>query len=277
MVKTPDGAFDGSVISIPPALFPGVINALHIRLEHPSKTQLTDLVSRYFYVPGWRTIIEDVCDSCHQCATVRKLPKVLLDDTSSTPPGLASNFAVDIIERCQQKILIIRENLSQYTRGAIIQDQRMETLRDAILPLVIDLLPDNGTNIRVDGATSFQALKTESEKPDSVFHKLGITITIGRILNKNKNPTAENANKEILKEILRHTNKKGPITPTELTLVLKNINSRIRYNGLSSKEILFRRNVFTNEPIQVKDEDIQRQQISHRKQSSEASQKSKSR
>ena len=206
MVKTPEGSFEGSVISVPPSLFPGVINALHIRLEHPSKAQLTSLVSRYFYTPGWKSIVEEVCNNCHQCAAVRKLPKILLDDTSTTPSGIASNFAVDIIERQLQKIFIIRESLSQYTRGLKIPDQKMETLRDAIFSLIVDLLPDTGAVIRTDAATGFQALKAEAENPSSLFSKLGIKITIGRILNKNKNPTAENANKEILKEILRHIN-----------------------------------------------------------------------
>ena len=277
MIKTPEGSFEGSVISVPPSLFPGVINALHLRLEHPSKAQLTSLVSRYFYAPGWRAMIDEVSNNCHQCSAVRQLPKVLLDDTSATPSGLASNFAVDIIERHQQKILIIRECLSQYTRGLIIPDQKMETLRDAIFSLIIDILPDNGTEIRTDAATGFQKLRSDAETPSSMFHKLGIKIIIGRILNKNKNPTAENANKEILKEILRHTNRNGPISPTELALVLKNVNSRIRYNNLSSKEILFRRNMLTNEPLPIADETLKSQQASNRERSSIKSQKSKKR
>ena len=165
MIKTPEGSFEGSVISVPPSLFPGVINALHLRLEHPSKAQLTSLVSRYFYAPGWRAMIDEVSNNCHQCAAVRQLPKVLLDDTSATPSGLASNFAVDIIERHQQKILIITECLSQYTRGLIIPDHKMETLRDAIFSLIIDILPDNGTEIRTNAATGFQKLRLDAETP----------------------------------------------------------------------------------------------------------------
>ena len=60
-------------------------------------------------------------------------------------------------------------------------------------------------------------------------------------------------------------------------MVLRNINSRIRYNGLSSKEILFRRNNLTNEPIQIDDDQIRTKQSVNREASSKASQKSKSR
>ena len=205
MLKSSNGKFDGSVISIPPSLFPGITNALHIQLGHPSKTQLSALMSRYFYSPGGKAIIDDVSDNCHQCSTVRKLPKVLLKDTTSTSHGLCTKFAVDIIERYSQKILVLREDLSQFVKAKLIPNQTATTLRDTILQLISDILPEGGTELRADGATGFQALQTEANTPGSLFNKLNISVTIGRLLNKNKNPTAEIANKELLKEILRHT------------------------------------------------------------------------
>ena len=78
MVKTANGYFKGAAISVPPTMFPGIINALHVRLSHPSKGQLKALTARYFYCPGWRNIIDTVSDYCHQCAAVRTLPKILL-------------------------------------------------------------------------------------------------------------------------------------------------------------------------------------------------------
>ena len=98
-------------------------------LDHLSKGQLSGLVARYFYSPGWRAIIDNVSDTCHQCVSLRKLPKVLIEDTYTIPGGVASKFAADIIERETQKILIIREVVSQYTRDLIIPDQKTDTLR----------------------------------------------------------------------------------------------------------------------------------------------------
>ena len=89
-------------------------------------------------------------------------------------------------------------------------------------------MPDSGTTVRVDGATAFQALSKESDTPGTILNKLKIKIEVGRILNKNKNPIAENSIKEIQKEILRLTGKSGPITPIDLSLVLSNMNNRIR-------------------------------------------------
>ena len=92
-------------------------------------------------------------------------------------------------------------------------------------------MPESGTTIRVDGATAFQALSKESDTRGTILNKFKIKIEMGRLLNKNKNPIAENSNKEIQKEILRLTGKSGPITPVDLTLVLHNMNNRIRFNS----------------------------------------------
>ena len=245
-VKSSEGALNNATISVPPSIYPGITNALHIRLDHPSKGQLAGLMSRYFYSPGWRNTINEVVDSCHQCASVKKLPKVLLEDSTTIPQSFASKFTADVIEREGQRILILRDCLSQYTRGLLIQDQKADTLKNALFMLTLDLIPDSGAEIRVDGATAFQSLEKESQEDSSVFSKYNIKIVIGRPLNKNKNPVAENAVQEVQKEILRLKPSSGPITLLDLILVLRNINSRIRHNSLTPKEILFRRNVLSN-------------------------------
>ena len=197
-----------------------------------------------------------------------KLPKTPIEDTTSTSEVLGSNFAADIIEREGQRILIVRESLSQYTRAVLVKDQTADTLKNAIIHLILDILPDTGTEIRVNGATAFQALERESLTNDSLLNKMGVKIVVGRLLNKNKNPRAENAVKEMQREILRLKNAPGRITPLELALVLKNMNSRVRFNGLTAKEILFRRNNLTNSPINVEDQDIMKKQLDNREKSS---------
>ena len=275
LVKTPDGHFNEAAISVPPSLFPGIANAIHIRLDHPSKGQLANLISRYFYTPGWRNIIDQLTDACHQCIALRKLPKVLIEDTHSQPQTIASRFAADVIERESQKILIVREHISQFTRGAIIQDQTAQSLQQALISLIVDIIPDSGTEVRVDGATAFQALERESIRPGTMLNKLKIKIVVGRLLNKNKNPNAENAVQEVLKELLRLKQHAGPISTTDLDIALKNINARIRCHSLTPKEVLFRRNVVSNDPIDVPDHQITRHQEKQKQTSSQASYKNK--
>ena len=274
-VKTPEGHFNGAAISVPPAIFPGIVNTLHVRLQHPSKGQLKSLISRYFYSPGWRNIVDSVTDYCHQCSGVKVLPKVLIDDTSTPPQCFGTNFAADVLERETQKILILREGVTQFTRATFISDQKKDTLRQAILSLLLDILPDTGTEVRLDAAVAFQSLEIESLTSDTLLNKLGIRLVIGRTLNKNKNPIAENAVKELQKEILRHKQSPGQISPTDLNIILKNINSRVRANGLSSKEMMFRRDILSNKPLNTDDSNLVSERATARDKSSKASQKHK--
>merc|ERR1711888_370441 len=101
------------------------------------------------------------------------------------------------------------------------------------------MIPTSGTTVQVDCATSLQTLQSEYEKDDSLLKRLHIKIDLGRTLNKNKNPVAENAIKEFHKERLRLNPAGGPVTETERSMITKNMNSRIRDRGFSSKEIAF--------------------------------------
>ena len=61
-------------ISVPHIMFPGLIQALHLKLNHPSKLQLERVSSRYFYSPGHARIVAEVTDNCDVCASLKQLP-----------------------------------------------------------------------------------------------------------------------------------------------------------------------------------------------------------
>ena len=48
----------------------------------------------------------------------------------------------------------------------------------------------------------------------------------------------------------------GQITPGTLAIAISNMDSRIRFNGLSSKEILLKRDNFTNENLDFNDKQL---------------------
>ena len=276
MVRTPLGHFNGAAISVPHTIYPGLVSALHIQLDHPSRNQLSDLLDRYFYTPGGRAIVEDISENCVQCAAMKTLPKVLLKDTTEIPAGMATDFAADVIERANQKILVVKENLSSFTRACLIPDQTATTLRNALLSLILEIIPESGANVRVDSAPAFQSLSTECQQNDSLLNKYKIKITLGRTFNKNKNPTAEICNKELQKEVLKLTGSSGKITELQLIMVLRNMNNRIRYNGHTSKEIIYRRDILNNKPIPINDDKLRMNMENNRSLSSQASQQSKS-
>ena len=72
----------------------------------------------------------------------------------------------------------------------IIPNQTAETLQQALLSMVLDIIPDSGASIRVDGATVFQTLVRKSKVNGSLLNKLKISIEVGRLTNKNKIPVA---------------------------------------------------------------------------------------
>ena len=64
-------------ISVPYNFFPGLVNSLHIKLQHPSKAQMLKLISRYFYCSGQARIINDAVSNCELCRSLQELLKEL--------------------------------------------------------------------------------------------------------------------------------------------------------------------------------------------------------
>ena len=111
-----------------------------------------------------------------------------------------SCFSADVIRRQNQKILLSREKLFQFTLTTFIPDETAWSLGESLVSKVVELIPDDGVTIQVDNATSFQSLDKESQLEGSLDQKYRIKIDLWRLLNKNKNPVAENGIKEFLKE-----------------------------------------------------------------------------
>ena len=264
MVKHPQGHFGGWVISIPHQLFPGLANALHITLQHPSRAQLASLMSRYFYTPGHTALVHEVADSCTVCRSLQKLPRPLMENTTERVDCLGSEFAIDIMERNSQKIFLAREKLSQYTWLQLISDQTKETLRAAILKNVLPWVGQSGATIRCDGATALASLAAEAEDKSSILFKNNIKIDVGRLQNKNKNPVAENAIKECAKEIARHKPHVNILSDEDLAVIQKTMNDRIRSRGLAAKEIMLRRDLLSSKPVDIQDTELADKQLADR-------------
>ena len=72
-----------------------------------------------------------------------------------------------------------------------------------------------------------------------------MTLDFGRCVNKNKNSNADKAVQELEKELKRLTPDGSPASASTIALAVANLNNRIRFNGMSSKEMLFKRDQFT--------------------------------
>ena len=78
-------------------------------------------------------------------------------------------------------------------------------------------------------------------------------LDFGRIHNKNKNPVVDKAIQELGGEILRYSSSGGPFDSAELAYITNILNSCLRSHGLSAWEVLYQRNQFDGEPIDITD------------------------
>ena len=66
-----------------------------------------------------------------------------------------------------------------------IDNQKADTLKEALISLIVDLIPQSGTIIQVDSAIAWTTLSTQSLEENSDLKKLNIGIDLGRHANKN--------------------------------------------------------------------------------------------
>ena len=79
-------------ISVPSDMYPGLIQALHLKLNHPSKAQMQRVSSRYFYSPGHTRIMEEISNNCSVCASLKQLPAELFSESTVEMKHLLQTF-----------------------------------------------------------------------------------------------------------------------------------------------------------------------------------------
>ncbi len=238
-------------IIVPRQVIPGLITAIHLRLDHPSAHQLKMVCHRYLYALDMDKNIDEITKLCHQCASLKHSPPPVAEQSTSDPPeSVGITFSADVLKRERQLICVLRENVTSFTSACIIENEQATSLRDALVRLCAESRPLDGplTVIRVDPAPGFVSLVK-----DELLHSQRISLEVGRPKNVNKNPIAERAIQEVEQEMLRQDATGGPVSPMTLTIIIARLNSRIRSEGLSSREMWYQRDQFTNMQIPVSD------------------------
>ncbi|CAG2256840.1 unnamed protein product [Mytilus edulis] len=144
------------LIIVPRSVLDGLVTALHIKLDHPSKHQLN-----HFYALDMQKAAEQASDSCHICASLKRFPKSLVEQSSEDPQDLVGiSYVADVLKRNRQLILVVKETLTSYTSTCFIKDEKLGSLRDWLIHLLIPLKPLNGTSVvvQVDPAPGFRPL-----------------------------------------------------------------------------------------------------------------------
>ena len=89
----------------------------------------------------------------------------------------------------------------------------------------------------------------------------------------NKNPVAERAIQELELQLLHQDPSENLVSQLTLSLAVSRLNSRLRHNGLSSREMWSQTDQFTNSRISVNDEKLILEQHKRRQENHPASEK----
>ena len=262
-------------IVIPTSVSDGLVTALHLQLNHPSRYQLKAVFNRAFFALDLNRIADQVTDSCHTCAALKKIPaKFHQQTTSESIDRIGEKYSSDVMKRYGQCILLLRESISSYSDAVIISDERADTLRDAIIQLASKFRSPTSPKaiIRTDPSTSLQALLGDKSL---LAHNL--ILEIGEPKNKNKNPEAEKSIEELHAELVRVQPLGGKISDVTLATAVSALNGRLRHNNLSATEIWTQRDMLTGSQLKVSDKKLISDKIQQRIDNHTSSAKYKSR
>ena len=261
-------------IVVPRSCLHGLLVCLHLKLQHPSKAQLRKVFNRAFYALDAETAMSEINERCHICVSLQDMPNKFLEQSSTVPEFVGSNYSADVVRRECQFIFIIRENVSAYTLARIIPDEKSTSLKEALLVTCSQVRSKCGPPIavRVDPAPGWRSLIS-----DKVLTSRSIELSIGEEKNKNKNPVVDKAIRELHSEINRLCEHGGKVTDLLLAEAISNLNDRIRSSGLSAREIWTKRDQFTGKQLPVNDGKLIVQKVEERNRSHKSSSKYRSR
>ena len=239
-------------IVVPRQVAHGLLTAIHLRLSHPTAHQLKQLIQRYFFLLDCDTVVQAFTNACASCAALIKA-KHLRPQFSShdPPPHIGSCFAADVMRRCRQYVLVVRECATSYTTTCLIDSERAEDLKPSLIAACLPMRLADGppATIRCDPGPGFMALRL-----DPTMQEARLQVEIGDPKNNNKNPVAERAVQELRIELQKRDPEGNSVSPSSLALATAIINGRIRHYGLSAREALFQRDQFTGHQLPFSDD-----------------------
>ena len=254
LIRRKPNAFgrDYELIIIPQNLASGLISVLHIRLGHPTKTQFRKLWDRYFFAQNAEELIDECTKSCTLCESLKKVPRELFQQsTTNLPEAVGQEFTADVLRRSQQKLLVVLEKLSSFISATIIPSEKGSDLKDGLVQSASPLMSPGGCAIKVDNASGFKSIVH-----DKYLKEIGIEIDLSRVKNKNGNPTVDKAIQELEEELKRLLPEGQAVSPSTLATAVRHVNNRIRMYGLSAREIILKRESFTNAELSFSDSNL---------------------
>ena len=124
-------------IIVPRQVLDGLLTAFHIQLSYPFHHHLKMVTRRYIFALDMDKAIERITNGCH-CTSLLKCPHTAVEQATTAPPeAVGVGFAADVIKRNRQLILVVLECVTSFTTTTLLEDERYQFLRDALIRLCI--------------------------------------------------------------------------------------------------------------------------------------------
>ena len=253
---------DSELIVIPQSYAPGLLMALHLQLNHPTTFQLQKVFDRQFFTTNAEKLIKATTDNCHECVSLQKFASIEIPFSTSAPyDHVGSNFSADVLRRTSQKILVITEEVTKFTKGKLIDTEDYTSVLNGLKELLNHYRSPCSpcATLKLDPGPSMQSL--HKHQP---LKSMNVIIDLGEAKNKNKLATIDKQIQELENELTRIVHHNAKVLPNDLSQAIAVLNSRIRYCGLSSYEQWHRRSQFNQKEINISDDKLIKDQASSR-------------
>ena len=251
---------------VPQAALQTVISIFHHQFGCLAVTPLKTLLRRHFFAFEMDKAIQEYVSSCIACAAKKDQSHTKQPMSSVPPPHyFGEQFAADVVKREKQKILLLRETATSFTWTTFIKNERAATLEAGLRRLFAEVRPPNAMRpsvCRVDNATAFQSLSD-----NKVLLDIGVSLDLSNKANKNGNPVAEKAVRELHDSLVTLRPGGGKVNSNELQTATAQLNSKPRWSSLSAIELWTGRDMVTGESLLFEQQDIIRQQAHRREMS----------
>ena len=240
LVKEEDIPYETKIaerIVIPRIFLEPLLTQIHHDQSCPSVNQMKKLYGRYFfaYEPG--NIFEQICSNCKIYQSNKVLPKEIKhfsSVTSALSPGTI--FVVDVMNRAKQAIIVCRDAFSDFVTMALLKSEKIEDIKDGLDTVTSAVRKNASIIVKTDNAPGFKSLHSR----DTDLSKLGISLELSDVTNKNGVAIVDKAIQELEKEIkivspeslltIKNCLRQSLLRNKAITATAKNLNFEMLWN-----------------------------------------------
>ena len=139
-----------NLIVVPTNIMKGLATALHIKFRCPSRKELENIMSRYWFSTSLAKTVQDVWEKCDTCQSLKAAPQEIFEQSTSKSGPVGTQWAADIIKSDRQLIFMAREKLSNFTVTEFISNKNADSIQQAIIGQLPRVSREDPERIRVD-------------------------------------------------------------------------------------------------------------------------------